>query len=248
MLKRKIDKATYDALSADLKAVYKEVNGEYLLQADDAAELLAAKQRETERAQEAEAEAQRLRDEKKAADDAVAAAAEKAKLDKAKADGDMSALEQSYQQKLADQKKEQDAENKRLRGLLESVTVDAQAATLAAEISTVPELMQPLIRKRLQSDFSGDTVIVRVLDAEGKPSAANIDNLKQEFVANPKFASIIKASNASGGSANGNNSGGSATKKISDMNESERTALHKEIGADAFRARQQAEGGRVFGQ
>jgi hypothetical protein len=42
---------------------------------------------------------------------------------------------------------------------------------------------------------------LRILDGAGKVSAASLDDLKQEFVANKDFSSIIIGSKASGGNA-----------------------------------------------
>lgn len=249
MLKSKITKAEYDALDAALKPFYKLEGDSALLQSDEATELRAAKDREKVRADEAEAEARRLKDEKTAADNAAAEATRLANEEKARKAGDITALETSWQGKLdAAVKVEKDRADK-LEGQLRVLLVDNAALAIANEISTDPDLIMPVITKRLKAELDGDTAITRVLDADGKPSAANIDDLKKELVANTKYARIMKGSNASGGGAGGQQNGGGAPsgdKKISDMTEAERVAAHK---ADpvAYKQRAKAEGLPVYG-
>ena len=243
MLKSKITKAEYDALSDALKAVYKLEGDVALLQSDDAAELRAAKDREAQRARTAEEERDRLKQEKATAEAAAAAAAEEAAREKAKKAGDITALETSWQGKV-------DAANQRgdkLENQLKTLLVSNEAIKLANEISVSPSLLIPVIERRLQADLSGEKPITRVIDGNGAPSAFNLDDLKKELVANKEFAAIIKGSNASGGGANGNNSGGGATdKKIKDMTEAEKVAFHR-ANPDAYKAQARAEGLTVYG-
>lgn len=243
-LKSKItDKAEFDKLADVLKAEYKEENGVWLLQSDDAEELRTAKVREKERADKAEAEAKAL---KKAAEDAEAArlkAEEDAKAEAARKSGDIATLEKSWEAKVIAAREEGKAEVTKLRGMLENLLVDSEARNLANEISISPSLLTPIIKARLRAELDGDTPITRVLDANGKPSAMNIAELKQELVANKEFAAIIKGSNGSGGGAGGNNSGGGAAgKKITEMTEAERIAHHTALGAEAFRNQAKLEG------
>lgn len=225
-LKSKItDKAEFDKLADVLKAEYKEENGVYLLQSDDANELRTAKDREAERARTAEAERDRLKAEKADAEKAI----QDAKDEAARKAGDVTSIEESYKGKLATQKSEHDAEVKRLKSQIEDLTIGVASTGMAAEISIAPDLMEPIIRKRLKLETDGDKAVVRVLDAEGKASALSLDDLKKEFTSNPKYATVIKGSDASGGGAHGNNPGGGALptgKKFSSLTLTERTALH----------------------
>jgi hypothetical protein len=243
VLKSKITKAEYDALSDALKAVYKLEGDTALLQSDDAAELRAAKDREAQRAREAEAERDRLKQEKATAEAAAAAAAEDAAREKAKKAGDITALETSWQGKVDAEKQRGD----KLENQLKTLLVNNEAIKLASEISVSPSLLIPIIERRLQADLTGEKPITRVLDVNGAPSAFNLDDLKKELVANKEFAAIIKGSNASGGGANGNNSGGGAAgKKIKDMTEAEKVAFHRANPA-AYKEQARSEGLPVFG-
>lgn len=247
MLKTKITKADFDALPDALKAYYKQDGDNYLLQSDDAAELRAAKERESAARIAAEAEAKRLKDEAAAAETARLKAEQDAADEKARKSGDIAALDKSWQAKLDDAVRVERERADKLEKQLRSALVDGKAEALAAEISTTPELLAPLIAARLDPDLTGEKAIVRIKDANGQPSAANLDDLKKEFVANAKFAAIIKGSNASGGGANGNNSGGgAANKKISEMTEAEKVAYHR-ANPEAYKAQARQEGLPVFG-
>lgn len=242
MLKSKITKAEFDALTDDLKAVYKQDGDNYLLQSDDAAELRALLAAERDERKRLETEkAQREAAEEAARQEAARKEAEAAEA-LARKNNDIAALEASWSAKVDAAKQAGEQETQRLRTMLENVLVDKEAEALANKISTVPDLLKPAIRARLQADISGDTPLTRVLDANGKPSAANLAELEQEIVANKNYAAIIKGTNANGGGANGNGLGGGATsKKISEMTEAERVAAYR---ADpvAFNAQKAAEG------
>jgi hypothetical protein len=249
MLKSKITKAEFDALADALKAVYKQDGDNYLLQSDDAAELRALLATERDERKRLETEkAQREAAEEAARQEAARVAAEAARKEAeaaealARKNNDISALEASWAAKLEAAKKEGEQETQRLRTMLENVLVDKEAEALANKISTAPDLLKPAIKARLQADLTGDTPITRVLDAAGKPSAANLAELEQEIVANKNYAAIIISTNANGGGANGNGLGGGATsKKISEMTEAERIAAYK-ANPDAFNAQKAAEG------
>lgn len=228
-LKSKItDKAEFDKLSDVLKAEYKEEGGVWLLQSDEATELRAAKDREVQARKDAETERDKLKQEKADAEAARVKAEQDAAEAAARKSGDITTLEKSWQKKYDDALAIEKARGDRLEGLLRNAVIDGRAESLAAEISLVPELLAPVIAKRLSPDFTGDKAIVRVLDANGQPSAANFDDLKKELLENKSYASIIRGSNGSGSGASGGGSGGGAAgKKISDMTEKERVELHR---------------------
>lgn len=225
-LKSKITKTEHALLSSELQAAYKinPANAEeYLIDTDDADELRNAKKREKDRADALQAEL----DTSKAKEAAEAKKLEDAALELAKKNGDISALETSWKQKVADAVEAGKTEAKKLKDALNNLLVKNTAKDIANEICTVPDLIEDKIAARLQVELTDDLPITRVLDAMGKPSASNLDDLKKEFVANPKYAAIIKANDASGGGAGSEKPGGGATVKLSDMNEAQRVALAK---------------------
>lgn len=224
-LKSKITKAEFDALHDILKPEYKVSGDHYLLDSDEANELRAAKDRETEARRAEKERADRLQAEKDAAEEE----ARTAKLDKAKKDKDVEGLEASWNDKLTAAVAAEKVKTEKRENQLRKLLVDNQAISLANELSVSPKLILPHIRERLAAELDGDTPITRILDADGKPSAKTIADLKAEFIDNPDFKTIIKGSNANGGGAGGGNSGGGADgKKFSDLSETERVALHRE--------------------
>ena len=230
-LKSKLTKAEFDALPDALKEHYKESNGSYLLDSDDAAELRRAKERADEEARNAKAEADRIKAEKDAADEE----ARKAREEAAKKKGDITALEASWQEKLnaADAKHKQDIAE--LNRQIDSLTVTAEARRIAGEISTTPDLLEDVIAKRLRREIVDGVPTVRTVDTAGQPSAKTVAELQEEFVANPKYAAImIGSKGGGGGAANANPAGGGASKKIKEMSESERIAHFQKVGQAEF--------------
>jgi hypothetical protein len=219
-LKMQLDKAAHDALDDAGKAHYKQV-GEtdvYKLDVeglDDPAELRRARDREKARADES-ADALRKANEK---------LAETTNADARKA-GDIATLEKSWKDKLdtteAGYKNKLSASEKRL----EKILIHDKASEIATEISTVPVAMARMLSDRLRVEFDGDEPIVRVLTEDGKPSALSLSELKAEMVANPKFAGMIVGSKATGSGAGGQ-SGGGASKKLSEMNDADRTEMYR---------------------
>lgn len=180
---------------------------------------------------------QELLDEKKEEQRKAREAAEKA----AKASGDMEALENSWRTRLETETGELRNQLDGTRSQLERLTVGRAATELAADLAVVTngvssaKALLPHIERRLSMETTSDgEVKVRVLDASGKPSAMTLDQLKDEFRNDPVFAPLIAASKAGGSGADGgkNNGGGGATKKFADMNEAERTELHRKDPAE----------------
>lgn len=202
-LKRKIDKDTYAKLSDEMKTLYVASGSDYVLDAEDAEELKNAKDREKQRARDLERE----RDE---ALNKLAEIEEAKKQEEAKKAGDVAALEKSWKERAAKEKEPLVNENKKLRDLMVKSLVDGTANTIAQEISTVPSLMSRALRDRLTVDFEGDEPTLRILGADGKPSALTTEDLKKEFVANKEYSGIIVGSKATGSSTSTQKSDSSA--------------------------------------
>lgn len=142
--------------------------------------------------------------------------------------GDMEKLENSWRGKLVDLETKLTGERDGLRAQVNELLVDNVALGLATEISTAPELMLPHITKRLTAETVNGKLVTRVLDAEGKLSAATLEDLKTEFLQSKTFAAIIVGSKASGSGASGGSGGGGATKKFSELSEADRSALYRQ--------------------
>lgn len=222
MLNYKLD--SLEGLSESLCELYEEKDGAYFLKVSGVVAesdlegikanrdaLLAEKKEQQRKAEEAEAE--RLRIEREALEEA------------ARQKGDWQALEDSYKAKLAEKETEFTSQAENLRKQVYKLTVGDQALKLASEISKSHAIgiMTPFIEQRLTLDENNN---VRVLDLQGKPSAMTIDDLKQEFKANAMFQDIVVANNSSGGGATGGGQGGGAAKNPKEMTEQERIDLY----------------------
>jgi hypothetical protein len=224
-LKSKLTKTEFEALPDVLKEHYKASGDNYLLEADDLTELRTAKDRETQARKDEKERADRLQREKDEADAAKTAA----ELAKAKKDKDVETLEASYKLKEETAVNVEKANTAKAQKQLREILEDKEAERIANEISTAPALILPHVKARLRAELDGDKAITRVLDANGEISAKTMDDLKRELIDNPAFKAIIKASNASGGGAGGGggSGGGADGKKLSEMSETERTALYR---------------------
>lgn len=199
-LKRKIDKATFDALSDEHKGFYaenKSRRGEYLLdfEDDDDNPLKTAYERTKA---EKDAMAGQLTELQ-----AKIAELEK-KPDSKKNDkdiADLKALETSYEAKITALTADLTGKLNSKDNYIKKVLADTKAAEIATRISKTPKLLQRALRDRLEVDFTGDEPTLKVLDDQGKPSAFSLDDLEKEFVANPDYAAIIIGSKATGGDA-----------------------------------------------
>jgi hypothetical protein len=227
MLKRKLSKDEYDALPEGTKAFYKvdpgNANG-FVLDVEpdtDNGALLRSKAAEKARADKAES-------------DLAEANARIEELETAATAGnpDKAALEAAYKQKetalKAKHKAELDAKDKQLATIL----VDNKAMELAQKISTTPELIVDIIKKRLKPNLTDpENPTTDVLDAAGLATTSTIEDLGKELVANPKYGAIMIGSNGSGGGARPNLGGGGASykgKKFEDTSEAERVAWHRD--------------------
>lgn len=152
---------------------------------------------------------------------------DQARNDKGK---DVQTLEASWQEKLAAAETKGEKAVAALTAEVERLLVTNTAVAMAGEISTVPELFQDVISKRLKVEKGADgKYFTRVLDAAGQPSAATIDELKQELLANEKYAAIVISGKGSGGGAGGSGSGGGAdkSKKWLDYSDTELSELRR---------------------
>lgn len=127
--------------------------------------------------------------------------AQKAADEAARKNGDIEALEKSYQTKMEAGFKERDDKIAARDATISELTSGSTAKTLAADIALPgsAEVLMPHIKSRLQTELNDDGPIIRVLDKDGKPSAMSVDDLKKEISEDKAFAPLIVGSNASGG-------------------------------------------------
>lgn len=219
MFKYLLTKEQFDALPDDQKAMYGETSDGYQLKIEGMPdvsglktkvdELLAEKKTEKEKREAAEAEARR--------------AAE----DQARKKGDVETLENSWRQKVADTETKYKGDIERLNQSIHRLLVTNEAQKLATELSgDAAAVVLPHISSRLTVEEQDGKHVTRILDADGKPSAATIDDLKKEFTNNKAFAGVIIGSKANGtGGSGGQSTVGGGGKKWKDYTEAERIRL-----------------------
>ena len=193
-----------DGLDDSVKSLYKEDNGKFRLDLDGYEDTTGLK-----------AQRDALLNEKKEAQRKTKEAEEAAKTlaeESARKNGDVAALEKSWQEKLAATESNYKNLNESLTKQIHGLTVGQTATKLAAElaISGSADVLLPHIQSRLTVEIKDGAPSVRVLDLLGKPTAMTVDELKQEFISNKAFAPLIAASKATGGGASGSGGGGAA--------------------------------------
>lgn len=220
----KINKAAYDALSADIKKEYSQDGDDYILDVsgiEDVGPLKRAHDRNKVKLKELE---KQLND-------------TEAELETYKSDPksrDIKSLEKSWNDKLNDTVKAKDGEIAKLTGFVNETLVNSVATNLAAEISNAPNLILPHILKRLAPDYSSDKPITKVLDKDGKPSALTLDDLKKELLTNKDFAPILIATRAKGAGGNtspSKSAGGTLPQNDADLSRVDPASLVARINA-----------------
>lgn len=145
--------------------------------------------------------------------------------------GDVEKLEGSWKEKLAKREAELTGERDSALGTLRTLLVDNIAQSIASKISTAPDLILPHVKSRLVAEKTAEGYVTRVLDKDGKPSAASIEELQKELTADKRFSAIIVGSKASGGGAAGGGGGSGSGAPVVDPKFNWAKATPKEIAA-----------------
>ena len=210
---------TLDEAPEAVRSFYKQVGEEFVLQVDgkdveDVTALKNAKDHEKNLRVAAETKVTELTEQVGTLTTERDGLKTDLETEKGKKGADVQALETSWQAKLTAEQDGRKADNDANAAVIEKLLVTNTAQAMANEISTVPELFQDVIAKRLKVERGADgQPFTRVLDAAGQPSASTLDDLRKELVANEKYSAIIVAGKGSGGGAGGTGSGGGATEK-----------------------------------
>lgn len=213
MLKYQLD--SLEGLDDATKALYTEKDGKFVLEVDgvpkggeDVTSLKNALAME--------------RDKRKAAvqrAEAAEAAKETEAEEKARKDGDLKALDESWKKKFNKLQEERDEEVGNLRGALDRRTVHQDASDLANKLA-VPgsaKALLPHIQPRLKAEMRDGEMVTVVVDEQGKPTAQTLDDLAKEITQDAALAPILVASKAAGGGAEGSRGGAPETKVKADM-------------------------------
>jgi len=141
-------------------------------------------------------------------------------LEQARSKGDVSAVEERYQQQMADLEKrsgetlkERDDRIEKLSGTLKSRERSLLASKLANELANDAgrDLFTDVVQSRIDVDLdTGKTVF---LNADGSASSLDLDGFKKEIEADSRLAPLLKSRvvTTGGGLVNGSNGTGSAS-------------------------------------
>lgn len=202
----KINKDTFDKLPAALQAAFKPnpANADEYDNGEEAVDgLKSALQKEKDEA----ANIKKKLSEFETAKAAEIEAARKKAVEEARSSGDFKTVEDDYKRKI---KELEDANKKAAKEREDSIkgeAVNKQVDELA-KLFVSPALAKSFIKSRLTAELVDGAPIVRVLDANGKPSAASVEDLKKEYLTNAELKSSLVASKGSGGGSGLPNAGG----------------------------------------
>jgi hypothetical protein len=229
-MKYKISKAEYEALDAAIQALYKAMGDDFVLSVEglpSGGEDLEGLKRQNQTLLDEAKEAKRLRRE---ADEKLT----QKEIDAAKARGDFEQLFTSSEQALA-------AERAKLAELTTSIErrdLTSAAAKISSSIAEGEnaEILAEFVQRRLKI-VEGQ---VKVTDAAGNLTITSLDDLAKEFQQAPRYASLVRGTQANGGGASGSKGGG-ATKTWDQMTGMERVELRRTNPAEHARMKAAAE-------
>ena len=223
MLKFQLD--TLEGVDEAVRALYTEKDGKFVLgieglpQQEDVSGL--------------KAKVDELLGEKKLAEKKARETEEAARLEReeaARKTGNVEELERSWTEKFTRREAELNGmleqERGTLSGQIRDLTVGRTATDIASALAVQgsAKALLPHIERRLSVEQRDGKPVVVVLDAQGKLSAATLDELKVEIANDAAFAPLIAGSKASGGGAGGAGGGGGAPKGKIGGTKEERTA------------------------
>lgn len=219
----KISKATYEALPEELKKAFTKVDGsdEYDNGEESATGLKTALQKEKEEA----AKLKGKLDQFETAKAAEIEAARKKAVEEARTKGDFKTVEDDYKRRIKELEEANRKAATERENAIKAEAVNKQVDELA-KMFVSPALAKSFIKSRLTAELVDGSPIVRVLDKDGKASAASVEDLKKEYLTDSELKSSLVASKGSGGGSGlppvsgGAGSGDNATNKFDAANAS----------------------------
>lgn len=229
-MKYKISKAEYEALDAAMQALYKAMGDDFVLSVEglpaggedleglrnQVQTLLTEKKEEKRKRDAAEAEQRRLQEESQ------------------RANGEYEQLYTSSQQAL-EQERTRLAE---LTANIERRDLTSAASKVSSSIADGEnaEILAEFVQRRLKI-VDGQ---VKVTDAAGNLTIASLEDLAKEFQQAPRYAALVRGTQANGGGAAGGKGGG-ATKTWDQMTGMERVELRRTNPAEHARLKAAAQ-------
>lgn len=218
-LKKKLE--SLEGLSDEMKKLYKEVDGTYILDlegddgGDNKDQLTALKKKKDELLDE-------LKDIKRKAKEAEDAKTKDAE-DKAKAKGDFESLLKSAQEKIDVLQTERNDMVKKNHSQL----IDQHVMSLSNKLCDGHnvEIMKSCIQNRLKVNTEGKVV---VLDKSGGETVFSQDDLVTSIQKDPMYASIIRGTQSKGGGATGGSTSGASSDDSNKPNTLERLGDYHE--------------------
>jgi hypothetical protein len=208
-MKFKATKAEVESLPEAIRGEYEEREGSFFLKLEGHEEAFVPAEKKNI------AEQHRKEAEKKLAEANAREADLIAKLEKADGKKEVEAIRQQHQAEILKIKEAADKEREAIKGREHQALIETEAAKFAGEKFLVPSAISRLYKDRLSVEEVDGQPVIRVREPDGKPSVKSLSDLQKEFLENPEFKPIIKASQASGGGAiPGQKGGGSAQKTV----------------------------------
>lgn len=197
MLKFELD--SLDNLDESIKALYQKEGDKYRLKIDGMPKIedVSGLKRQVEdlmNQRKADLEKRKEAEE----------AAEAAKREALKKNGDVESLEKSWHVKFDKMKNDLTSELDQYKETVISLTSGQTAVKIASELAAVvngasmaPHL-EHIISARLKTEYKDGKPVTTVLDKNGQPSAMSIDELKAEIQKDPINAPLVAGTKASG--------------------------------------------------
>lgn len=110
-------------------------------------------------------------------------------------------LRSSHEKAIADLEQKYAEEAKTAKAMQHKQLISGEADKFAREHFTTPSLIAKAMAERMTVEEVEGEPVIRVLEADGKASVKSFSELQKEFLANPEFKGIVKASQGGGGGA-----------------------------------------------
>jgi len=126
--------------------------------------------------------------------------AEAERLTAAKTSGDIESIENSWKEKLAAETGSRDDTINEYKSLVNKMTVGTESLKLATDLAVEgsASALLPHIKNRLSVEIVDGEPKIRVLGADGKPSALTLEELGHEISETKSLAPLISGSKANG--------------------------------------------------